>query len=201
MRTALFVSIFAASIGARAATLSIVVRDTGGGAARDAVVYAIPDGRETATGRPTAVMDQKNRTFVPHVLPVRTGTAVTFPNSDDIRHQVYSFSAPKPFQLPLYKGTPARPVIFDKPGVVSLGCSIHDRMSAYIVVVDTPYFQKAGGDGAVELKGLRAGRYTVRVWQPDMRAEPRPQVVTVTDETERKELTFAVATRGFRADS
>lgn len=200
MRPALLLPVFLVSLGAHAATLAVVVRDARGVALRDAVVYAIPDGRELPLGRPSAVMDQKNRTFVPHVLPVQTGTAVMFPNSDDIRHQVYSFSSPKPFQLPLYKGTPARPVVFDKPGVVSLGCSIHDRMSAFIVIVDTPHFQRTANDGAVELKGLRAGRYTVRLWQAEMRAEPPPQIVTVSD-NDRKELTFAVATRGSRAGS
>jgi plastocyanin len=200
MRPALFLPIVLLSLGTQAATLTVTVRDARGGAVRDAVVYAIPEGREIPAGRASAVMDQKNRMFVPHVLAIQTGTAVAFPNSDDIRHQVYSFSSPKPFQLPLYKGTPARPVVFDKPGVVSLGCSIHDRMSAFIVIVDTPHFQTTGGNGAVELKGLRAGRYTVRLWQAEMRGEPPPQLVTVSD-NDRKELTFAVATRGSNAGS
>ena len=104
------------------------------------MVYAVPEGKAPPPPSRRAVLDQKNRMFVPHVLPIQTGTAVTFPNSDNVRHQVYSFSPAKKFQLPLYAGTPAAPVVFDKPGVVTVGCNIHDQMSAYIVVVDTPYF-------------------------------------------------------------
>lgn len=124
-------------------------------------------------------MDQKNRTFIPHVLPVQTGTKVQFPNSDDIRHHVYSFSPAKPFQLPLYKGTPATPELFDRAGVVTLGCNIHDQMSAFIVIVDTPHFAKTPASGKATLSDLEPGRYTVRVWYPDMREEPAAQSITV----------------------
>ena len=134
-------------------------------------------------------MDQKNRMFVPHVLPIQTGTAVTFPNSDDIHHQVYSFSAAKSFQLPLYKGTPARPVVFDRAGVVTLGCNIHDRMSAYIVVVDTPYFALGNRNGRAELDNLSEGKYLVHVWYPDVPEEPAPVAISVNG-TEQKQLTF-----------
>ena len=95
-----------------AATVDVQVQDARGRGVRDAVVYAVPDGQALPLKRKTAVMDQKNRMFIPHVLPVQTGTAVRFPNSDDIRHHVYSFSPAKPFQLPLYKGTPANPEVF-----------------------------------------------------------------------------------------
>lgn len=125
-------------------------------------------------------MDQKNRMFVPHVLPVQTGTAVEFPNSDDVRHQVYSFSEAKKFQLPLYTGTPANPIVFDRPGVVSLGCNIHDRMSAYIVVVDTPHFAATGREGRATLS-LSPGRYAVHVWHPDLRADPATMTIGAGD--------------------
>src|SRR5689334_3709549 len=114
-----------------AATIVVDVRDPKAAPLGDAVVYAVPEGREAPAGARTAVIDQKNKTFVPHVLPVQAGTAVKFPNSDDIQHQVYSFSPAKTFNLPLYKGTPANPIVFDTPGVVTLGCNIHDTMSAY----------------------------------------------------------------------
>jgi hypothetical protein len=123
--------------------------------------------------------------FVPHVLPIQTGTTVTFPNSDNVRHQVYSFSPAKRFQLPLYAGTPAAPVVFDKPGVVAIGCNIHDQMSAYLVVVDTPFFGRTA-DGRVELSGLPGGKYDVRVWYEGMRNEPPPQSVRLgADEAKR----------------
>lgn len=172
-----------------AATLEVKVQGAGGRAVRDAVVYAVPEGRQLPLAKKTAVMDQKNRMFIPHVLPVQTGTSVQFPNSDDVRHHVYSFSPAKPFQLPLYKGTPANPEVFDKAGVVTLGCNIHDQMSAFIVVVDTPYFEKTAANGQAVLHDLDAGRYTVHVWVPDMRTEPQPQSITLSG-SERASVSF-----------
>ncbi len=174
---------------APAASLVVEVRAAGGGALAGAVVYALPEGRKPPPPSRPAVLDQKNRTFVPHVLPVQTGTAVTFPNSDNVRHQVYSFSPAKRFQLPLYQGTPAAPVVFDKPGVVALGCNIHDRMSAYVVVVDTPHFALTEAAGRAELPGLPEGRYVVRVWYEGQRRELEAQAVTLAG-PERQELTF-----------
>jgi hypothetical protein len=95
---------------------------------------------------------------------------VSFPNSDDIHHDVYSFSAPKPFELPLYKGTPTQPLIFDKPGVVVLGCNIHDWMLGYIDVVPTPWFVKSDASGQAELTGVPAGKYRLVLWHPDLDA-------------------------------
>ncbi len=172
-----------------AATIDVRVQDARGRAVKDAVVYAEPEGRTLPLARKTAVMDQKNRMFIPHVLAVQTGTAVRFPNSDDIRHHVYSFSPAKHFQLPLYKGTPANPEVFDKAVVVTLGCNIHDQMSAFIVVVDTPYFATTAANGRASLSDVDAGRYTLRVWYPDMRNEPKPQSITLTA-NERAGATF-----------
>jgi len=123
---------------APAAGLVVEVRDAHGGALAEAVVYAVPEGRKAPPPSRPAVLDQKNRTFVPHVLAVQTGTAVTFPNSDNVRHQVYSFSPAKRFQLPS-TGTPAAPVVFDKPGVVAWAATstTHERLRGG---VDTPHF-------------------------------------------------------------
>lgn len=163
---------------APAASLVVTVRDARGAAVSDAVVYAIPVGKRLPSPSKPAVMDQKNRQFVPRVLAVQTGTSVTFPNSDNVRHQVYSFSPAKKFQLPLYEGTPAEPIVFDKPGVVTLGCNIHDRMSAVIVVVDTPHFSITE-KGRGELANLPAGEYELHVWYPGGKDESRPQSVTL----------------------
>lgn len=183
----LFLSLVAPLAGA--ATLTIDVRNTRGAPVQEAVVYALREGRESGPpARRTAVMDQRNRMFVPHVLPIQTGTAVEFPNSDDVRHQVYSFSDPKKFQLPLYAGTPSSPIVFDKPGEVVLGCNIHDRMSAYIVVVDTPHFAASGREGRVTLANLPPGRYMVHVWHADLRADPVAVTVGATD----RDLSFVV---------
>ena len=161
-----------------AATIDVKVTSPTGAAVQDAVVYALPVAKAVLVGHKVATMDQKNRVFVPHILPIQTGTWVEFPNSDNIRHQVYSLSPAKRFQLPLYTGKPAFPIQFNTAGVVALGCNIHDQMSAFIIVVDTPYFAKADA-GRASLRDLGAGQYTLHVWYPDMRKEPPPQIVTV----------------------
>lgn len=146
-----------------------LVRDKAGKGVADAVVVASPAnkvGKKAGAATTTAVVDQVNKEFVPYVLPVQVGTAVSFPNKDDIRHHVYSFSPPKTFELPLYAGNPAAPVVFDKPGVVALGCNIHDWMISYIYVVESPYFAKSGADGKASLTDLPAGDYTLRIWHP-----------------------------------
>lgn len=114
----------------------------------------------------TAVMDQRSQQFAPTVLAVRSGTSVAFPNSDNIRHHVYSFSPAKRFELRLYQGTPSEPVFFDKPGVVVLGCNIHDWMVGYVYVTDDPWFAVSDEQGRLSLEQLPAGAYTVSLWHP-----------------------------------
>ena len=156
---------------AQAAQLRAVVHDAGGKPLRDAVVLAVPeDGKLPPATATVEVVDQIDKEFVPYVKVVRAGSFVQFPNKDNIRHHVYSFSPTKRFELPLYIGTPAEPVMFDKPGLVRLGCNIHDWMIGYIYIAETPYFGKTRADGRVELDGLPAGRYLVRVWHPRMEA-------------------------------
>ncbi len=155
-----------------AGTLQAVVVDDAGKPVADAVVYATPRGGKAPALTPPAerlVMDQRDKEFVPYVLPVQVGTPVYFPNSDDIRHHVYSFSPAKTFELPLYKGTPANPVVFDKPGAVALGCNIHDWMVGYVYVVGTPWFARTADDGTARLANLPAGEYEVRAWHPRLR--------------------------------
>jgi len=174
-----FVLAAAVTLPLSAATIEVRVQNARGIPVRDAVVYALPEGRTFAPAQKSAVMDQKNRMFIPHVLPVQTGTSVRFPNSDDIRHHVYSFSPAKAFQLPLYKGDPANPEKFDKPGVVTLGCNIHDQMSAFIVIVDTPFFEKTPANGRAQLRNVTEGHYSLHLWYPDMRDEPPPQRIHI----------------------
>lgn len=116
-----------------------------------------------------AVMDQVNKTFVPGLLPIVAGTQVKFPNRDNIRHHVYSFSRPKNFELPLYKGEEAPPVLFDKPGVVKIGCNIHDWMSAIILVVPNRHYAMTDADGKFTLAGLPPGTYTIVAWHAQSR--------------------------------
>ena len=110
-------------------------------------MLAAPEGRAgpLPEKRGREIVDQINLEFVPHVKPVVVGSPVYFPNKDDVRHHVYSFSPAKRFELPLYSGTPAAPVVFDRPGIVAIGCNIHDWMLGYIYVAETPYLAAHGG--------------------------------------------------------
>lgn len=113
---------------------------------------------------------QQNLQFDPFVLIVPVGADVAFPNRDTVRHHVYSFSPTKTFELKLYGQDETRVVHFDKPGIVPLGCNIHDNMVAFIVVVDTPYAAKTDAAGNAEIRNVPAGVQAVRVWHPYLRA-------------------------------
>lgn len=121
------------------------------------------------------LIEQINKEFVPLVSIVQVGTPINFPNRDQIRHHVFSFSPAKTFEIKLYSGVQSKPVVFDKPGEVVLGCNIHDTMIAYVLVVDTPYFAKTGADGRALLDDLPAGEYEVHMWYPIGAAVPAPQ--------------------------
>ena len=153
-----------------AAELKILVKDAHGKLVADAVVVATPTDPKNAqhVKPPGDAIDQVDKQFVPYVKPVFVGSTVRFPNSDHIRHQVYSFSPAKKFELPLYGGSNAPPVVFDKPGVVVLGCNIHDWMVGYIYVSETPFFAKTAAAGTATIGELPPGEYTVRVWHPSM---------------------------------
>jgi hypothetical protein len=129
-------------------------------------------------------MDQAHNAFVPHVLVVQTGTSVLFPNNDVVSHHVYSFSPAKTFELGLYKGNPHPPLVFDRPGVVVLGCNIHDGMLGYILVVDTPHFALTDAQGALALDGLGADDYALHLWTPRLRPGDLPPEQTVSMSTD-----------------
>ena len=156
---------------AAAAEVDIKITDRNGAAVPNAVIAlygnAVSAPASTAV---KAVMDQRKLQFAPHVLAIQRGTAVRFPNSDDIRHQVYSFSSAKRFNLPLYHGVPAEPVVFEEAGEVALGCNIHDRMIGYIYVVDTPWFASTDANGAATLANVPDGTYIAKLWYPGLSA-------------------------------
>jgi plastocyanin len=171
MRYAL-VAVLSAVFGVAAASdLRVNVVDGSNLPVADAVVYATPLIPVPHGALATAIIDQVHRTFVPRVSVIQAGTAIKFPNSDNIRHSVYSFSSPRIFTLKLYAGTPANPVLFDQPGIVVLGCNIHDTMVAWILVVDTPYFTRTASDGTATLSGLPPGSYVLRAWNNSMSEE------------------------------
>lgn len=153
-----------------AASIDIDVRDTHGNALVDAAVYAEPVPGATPARSKTAEIEQRNRKFMPLMTVIQVGSEIAFPNNDTVRHHVYSFSPAKPFELKLYSGTPGSTVLFDKPGTVVIGCNIHDRMVAYIQVVNTPYFGKTNDAGKVRIADLPVGKYKLKAWHPQVLA-------------------------------
>lgn len=132
---------------------------------------------------PAGRMNQNDLAFEPHILVVRAGTAIEFPNDDDVRHHVYSFSPAKQFNFSIDSNATHEAIRFDVPGVVTLGCNIHDEMLAYIVVVDTPHFAKTGPDGGIDFEGLEPGRYELSIWSSRIAQKHLPDAVelVVTD--------------------
>ena len=131
----------------------------------DAVVYAERTPKlEFQPPRNPVVLDQKDLSFIPHVLPVVVGTTVIFPNHDEVPHNVYSSSPAKIFNVGIYPRGGSRRVTFDKPGEVFLRCNIHPQMSAYVLVLPQPYFVKASLEGKFRLKDLPPGKYKVTIW-------------------------------------
>jgi plastocyanin len=159
-------------VDARAATFRVKVVDNDGDPIAQAAVYV--QSQSPALTKPakpkSVIIDQMDKEFVNHFTIIRTGTPVIFPNHDNIRHHVYSFSEAKNFELPLYVGTPAKPVIFDKAGVVNLGCNIHDWMSAYILVVDSPFFALTDKQGIAELNLPDGPTYVLTAWHPQLKS-------------------------------
>jgi plastocyanin len=151
-------------VTASAATLSVQVADGAGKPLQDVAVHAEPLSFPIVTRSKGTEIEQKSRKFMPVMTVVQTGTEISFPNNDTVRHHVYSFSPTKPFELKLYSGTPGTPILFDKPGIVILGCNIHDQMVAYIQVVNTPYFGKSDQAGKVRMADLAPGKYKLKAW-------------------------------------
>ncbi|HEY3809066.1 MAG TPA: hypothetical protein VGL50_03930 [Steroidobacteraceae bacterium] len=152
-----------------AADLDISVVDAAGHGVAGIVLIAEPKFELPAAKRTTphgAIMDQRQKQFVPNILVIQTGTGVDFPNSDQIEHQVYSFSPAKPFQLSLYAGRKYPPIIFDKAGLVVIGCNIHDQMIGYIYVTDSPWFGRSDAQGHWVVHDVPAGQYRIVAWHP-----------------------------------
>lgn len=209
---ALLVSMLVAAVApaAVARTVSGQVLGQDGKPVAQAVVFVQePAALPPAASAAPAIMDQFNKTFVPEMLPIAVGTQVRFPNRDQIRHHVYSFSRPKRFELPLYKGEDAPPVLFDKPGVVKIGCNIHDWMSAVILVLPNDRFAVTKEDGSFSLPGLDAGTYTITAWHAQSRDKTEDLAQRVEVGASDPQLTFKLslapvrarpATRGARWD-
>lgn len=157
---------------------------------RVAVVYleSAPRGAFEERPGPTVVLDQRNETFVPHVLAITTGTTVRFLNSDKTYHNVFSLSKPKRFDLGRYPTGSSKSVRFDRPGIVRVFCEIHSHMSAFILVFAHRHFAVTNARGEYRIDGLPPGTYTVAVWHPVLAAKSRS--VRVPDEGGEMELDF-----------
>ena len=184
MVTLAFFGLMVHGAQSHAASLSVQITDSAGLPVEDAAVYA-----ESVLGEPKqksthpAEIAQRKRQFVPLVTVVQAGTEISFPNYDSVKHHVYSFSPAKQFDQPLYSGKVASPQLFDKVGTVVLGCNIHDKMIAYVQVVNTPYFAKTDATGKVKLDGLTPGQYVLKVWHYSLPVLDQvvAQAVTVKD--------------------
>ena len=180
-RQALFCAL-GAPVLAHAGALNIAFTDATGAPLVDAVALLEPAGGKVAV-KPMAdaEISQAKRQFAPRVTLITTGTRVSFPNFDTVRHHVYSFSPIKTFELKLYTGVPGVPVVFDKPGVAVLGCNIHDNMSAWVVVADTPWSARSAVGGRARIEGVPPGTYKLRLWHPGLplNIEPAPVALTI----------------------
>ena len=173
------------------------IADLGAGAPRDvppllrSVVYleSAPRGAFETQDGDRAIMDQRNETFVPHLLAITTGTTVDFPNSDKFYHNVFSLSKAKRFDLGRYAAGESKRITFEKPGIVRVFCEIHSHMNAYILVFNHPYFAVSDDEGRYHIDNVPAGTYNVIAWHEGTSVDPRP--VTVPDGG-AAELDFAI---------
>lgn len=163
----------AGAVSPLAATpLSVRVVDASGRPVRDAVVTLYPAGAAArpARGGGRVVVSQQNLQFHPFLTIVPVGADVSFPNFDPTKHHVYSFSPAKKFELKLFARDQSRTVHFDKPGVVALGCNIHDQMSAFIFVTDSAWTARTNGQGFAQFNDAPNAAARLTVWHPYLRA-------------------------------
>ena len=159
-------------VAGAAADVTVRIRDAAKQPVGDAVVTLTSvDGKTppVAAGAPVEVV-QKDQEFTPYVTVITAGTAVVFPNRDSVEHTIYSRTGPKHFQFPLYAIGKSESLTFDKPGVVVIGCDIHDWMLAYVVVVDTPWHVSTNDKGEGALTALTPGKYRLEVWHPQLKS-------------------------------
>jgi plastocyanin len=167
---ACFAVLLAMGFPAAAATVDIQISETGGQPAANAVVaLTAQSGPAPISHLPAeGIIDQRHETFLPLVTIVRRGGHVIFTNNDTTMHQVYSFSPTKQFEFEIDEGRRSEPVVFDKPGVASIGCNIHDHMITYVYVADAPWAVLTDSKGRAQLADLPPGNYRVDIWHPQL---------------------------------
>ncbi len=178
LRSAVSACLCVLSYPVLATSLAVQVHDAAGKPVADVVLYAeAPAGAALPKRLAAAQIEQRGLKFLPLVSVVQSGSQVSFPNNDKVRHHIYSFSPAKKFDQKLYSGVAAAAQVFDKAGTVVLGCNIHDRMVAYVKVVDTPFFAKSDADGIARIELPVAGKYTLTAWHFNMASSANTDMV------------------------
>ncbi len=185
------------SPAAREARITVAVSGTlsGGGSQGPggAVIWLKRHGGETPRPAPAKgkVIDQRNKSFMPHVLAVPVGSKVDFRNEDAIFHNVFSLSKPNDFDTGLYRQGASYSQVFKKAGPVQLLCNIHSSMLGYVYVVDTPYYTQADGSGAFMIKGVPPGEYDLSIWHEGASKELHQRVTVGADGVRGLEIKVA----------
>jgi plastocyanin len=150
--------------------LNVIVTDSNGKKQDQVVVFLEPQSVQGQISKPVDItIDQRDKEFIPFVTVVQKGTSIRFPNSDAIRHHVYSFSKQFNFQIPLYGNVEPKPIKFNTSGVIPLGCNIHDWMKAFVFVSETPYYTLSNKSGAAKVNNIPKGKYLVKLYHPSMK--------------------------------
>ncbi|SBS32211.1 hypothetical protein MAQ5080_02188 [Marinomonas aquimarina] len=179
------------------ADVAIQVTDANGKPLADAVVFLkSPSLLSRSQPLTEAEIAQQNRTFIPGVQVVTQGTAVDFPNRDDVRHHVYSFSPAKTFELKLYIGKPEAPIVFDQVGIVELGCNIHDSMLGWVLVNDTPLYGVTDDAGVVRFDYDQSDALSVDIWHRHFPYGAPYETFELTRGKDSSEFTVALQTPG-----
>lgn len=164
-----------------------LVQDQNGRPIKNAVIeFIASDVLGLTTSPKTLVMDQVNKRFNPNVLVINKGDYVSFPNSDDIRHHVYSFSPVMPFELKLYSGKSKAPLQFNNAGISVLGCNIHDSMVGYIYIANSPYTILTNENGEAELNTSLAYK-SINIWHPNLSTEMNQTLKIIREDLVSKE--------------
>jgi plastocyanin len=175
---AIFSLCLAINLG-RATDVSGKIQLANGKPAKNAVLWL--SGGEKGRPLKSAMVDQRDLMFVPHVSVITVGTTVRFPNNDTVYHNVFAEFDAKRFDLGMYPRGSTKTMKFDKPGMVALMCSVHSEMGAYIMVVDTPYFAVADSSGRARIAAVPPGNYVLHVWHESGQTEKRDITVGGTD--------------------
>jgi len=182
--------IFANPLLSKAEHISILVTDNQGNPVQNAVVQLIGESAVNNKEQTSKKIDQRNSQFDPHIVAVTQGSKVSFTNYDSINHHVYSSSKIKSFEMKVLHNNESAPVVFDKPGVVMLGCNIHDWMLSYVFVSESPYHGTTDQAGYAKFDAPKAENYQIKVWHPRLNADSlkRSETVNVRGELEHTYL-------------